>query len=117
MLIVLMKHQSPSPNIYIRWVTAPERSYTSGLHSNLPLYVHKYTHSWAVVEHAFIPSIWKLRQEDVSEFGDSLVYRVSSRTARTVKQRNYISKNQKKVPTHIHINKNIRTSENNENGC
>ena len=35
---------------------------------------------------SLIPALGKLRQVDLSEFEDSLVYRVSSRTARTVTQ-------------------------------
>jgi hypothetical protein len=44
-----------------------------------------------VVVHAFNPSTWE------AEFEASLVYRVSSRTARTI-QRNPVSKNQKTKP-------------------
>jgi hypothetical protein len=40
-----------------------------------------------------IPALWKGRQ--ISEFEASLVYRVSSRTARAT-QKNPVSKNQKK---------------------
>ena len=40
-----------------------------------------------------IPALRKQRQVDFCEFKASLVYRVSSRTARTVSQRNPVSKN------------------------
>ena len=40
-----------------------------------------------------IPGLGKERQADLSEFKASLVYKVSSRTARTVTQRNPVSKN------------------------
>jgi hypothetical protein len=49
---------------------------------------------WAVVAHAFNASTWEA-EADISEFEASLVYRVSSRTARTA-QRNPVSKNQEK---------------------
>ena len=42
------------------------------------------------------PALRRLRQEDLSEFKDSLVYKVNARTAKTVAQRNCISKNLKK---------------------
>jgi hypothetical protein len=48
-----------------------------------------------VVAHAFNPSTWGGRGRRISEFEASLVYRVSSRTAR-ITQRNPVSKNQKK---------------------
>jgi hypothetical protein len=34
-----------------------------------------------IIAHAFNPSIWKQRQEDLCEFEFSLLYTVSSRTA------------------------------------
>jgi hypothetical protein len=52
----------------------------------------------AVVAHAFIPSIWEARGRRISEFKASLVYRVSSRTARAT-QRNPVSKKQKQNKT------------------
>jgi hypothetical protein len=51
-----------------------------------------------VVAHAFNPSTWEAvggRGRRISEFEASLVYRVSSRTARAI-QRNPVSKNKKK---------------------
>jgi hypothetical protein len=51
-----------------------------------------------VVAHAFNPSTWEaeaILSLRISEFEASLVYRVSSRTARAT-QRNPVSKNQKK---------------------
>jgi hypothetical protein len=42
-----------------------------------------------------IPALGRQRQVDLSEFRDSLVYQVSSRTARAT-QRNPVSKNLKK---------------------
>jgi hypothetical protein len=49
---------------------------------------------WAVVAHAFNPSTWESggRDRQISEFEASLVYRVSSRTARAIKG-NPVSKN------------------------
>ena len=52
-------------------------------------------HSWAVVVHAFNPSSWEAEAGGSLEFAASLVYRVSSRTARAT-QRNRVLKNQKK---------------------
>jgi hypothetical protein len=52
--------------------------------------------SWAVVVHTFSPSTWGgSRGRRISEFKDTLVYRVSSRAARAT-QRNPVSKNQTK---------------------
>jgi hypothetical protein len=48
---------------------------------------NKQTKSWALVAHAFNPS----RGRWISEFEASLVYKVSSRTARAI-QRNPVSK-------------------------
>jgi hypothetical protein len=45
---------------------------------------------WAVVAHAFNPSTWEAEAGGSSEFEASLVYRVSSRTARAT-QRNPVS--------------------------
>jgi hypothetical protein len=47
-----------------------------------------------VVAHTFNPSTWEADRR-ISEFEASLVYKVSSRTARAI-QRNPVSKNQKK---------------------
>jgi hypothetical protein len=44
-----------------------------------------------------IPALWKQRQEDLCEFEASLVYKESSRTARTVTQRNPVL--EKKIKT------------------
>jgi hypothetical protein len=46
------------------------------------------------VAHAFTPSIWEAEGGGVSDFKDSLVHRVSSRTPRAT-HRNTISKKQK----------------------
>jgi hypothetical protein len=46
-----------------------------------------------VVVHAFNPSTWEAKAGRISEFKASLVYKVSSRTARDI-QRNPVSKNQ-----------------------
>jgi hypothetical protein len=48
-----------------------------------------------VVVHTFNPSTRGGRGRQISKFEASLVYRVSSRTAKTI-QRNPVSKNQKK---------------------
>ena len=55
-----------------------------------------------------IPALGRQRQADLSEFEASLVYRVSSRTTRTVTERNPVSKNKTKQnkksqtnPTHM----------------
>ena len=49
-----------------------------------------------MVVHAFNPSTWEAdRGRQISEFEASLVYQVSSRTARAT-QRNPVSKNHKK---------------------
>jgi hypothetical protein len=48
----------------------------------------------AVVAYTFNPSTWEAEARWISEFEASLVYRVSSRTARAT-QRNPVSKNQK----------------------
>jgi hypothetical protein len=48
-----------------------------------------------VVVHAFNPSTWRGRGRRISEFKASLVYKVSSRTARAI-QRNPVSKNKNK---------------------
>jgi hypothetical protein len=42
------------------------------------------------------PALRKQRQADLCEFKGSLIYRVSSRTARAVTQRNPVSKKKKK---------------------
>jgi hypothetical protein len=54
-----------------------------------------------VVAHAFNPSTREAGRQ-ISEFEASLVYRVSSRTARAT-QRNLVSKNQKKKKKSIYI--------------
>jgi hypothetical protein len=54
-----------------------------------------------MVVHAFNPSTWEAEAGEFLEFQDSLVYRVSSRTARAI-QRNPVSKNQKKNLFHVH---------------
>jgi hypothetical protein len=55
-----------------------------------------------VVAHAFNPSTWEAEGRQISEFEASLVYRVSSRTARAI-QRNPVSKNQKKKKKFIFL--------------
>ena len=52
-------------------------------------------HKPGVVAHTFNPSTWEGRGRRISEFEASLVYKVSSRTAKAI-QRNLVSKNQKK---------------------
>jgi hypothetical protein len=49
-----------------------------------------------MVAHAFNPSTWEAEAGRFSEFEASLVYRVSSRTARAT-QRNPVSKNKKQT--------------------
>jgi hypothetical protein len=49
----------------------------------------------AVVVHAFNPSTWEAEARQISEFKASLVYKVSSRTARAI-QRNPVSKTKQK---------------------
>jgi hypothetical protein len=67
--------------------------------------VNKQTISWAVVVHAFNPSTWLGgRGRWISEFEASLVYKVSSRTARAI-QRNPVSKNKNKKQTNKQIKK------------
>jgi hypothetical protein len=51
--------------------------------------------SWVVVAHTFDPSAWKAESRWISEFKASLVYKVSSRTARAT-QRNPVSKKNKR---------------------
>jgi hypothetical protein len=51
-----------------------------------------------VVAHAYNPSTWEAEAGEFLEFKASLVYRVSSRTARAT-QRNPVSKNQKNKTT------------------
>ena len=48
------------------------------------------------------------RQVDLSEFEGSLVYIVSSRTAKTVTQRNPVSKTKTHTHTHTHTQKKLR---------
>jgi hypothetical protein len=51
-----------------------------------------------VVAHTFNPSTWGGRGRQTSEFEASLIYRVSSRTARAT-QRNPVSKNKQNKQT------------------
>ena len=53
---------------------------------------------WAVVVHGFNPSTWEAKAGDLCEFKASLVYRMSSRTAKAT-QRNRVLKKQKKKET------------------
>ena len=48
--------------------------------------------------HTFNPSILEAKTGKISEFKASLLYKVSSRTARTVTQKNSVSKSQKNKP-------------------
>jgi hypothetical protein len=57
---------------------------------------------WAVVAHAFNPITWEA-EAGISEFEASLVYRVSSRTDRTI-QRNPVLKNKKQNKTNKQTN-------------
>ena len=59
-------------------------------------------HSWAVVVHAFNPSSWEAEAGGSLEFAASLVYRVSSRTARAT-QRNPVSKKNKTKNRKTHM--------------
>jgi hypothetical protein len=63
------------------------------------------TTSWAVVAHVFNPSTWEAEVGGSQEFEASLVYRVSSRTARAT-QRNPVSKNQNQKTNKQSNNKN-----------
>jgi hypothetical protein len=62
--------------------------------------------SRVVVAHAFNPSTWEA--EAISEFKASLVYRVSSRTARAI-QRNPVSKTNKQTNKQKTKNKKNKT--------
>ena len=42
-----------------------------------------------------LPALWRQSQAELSEFEANLVYKACSRTVRTVKQRNLVSKNKK----------------------
>ena len=58
-----------------------------------------------LVAQALIPALGRLRQEDLCEFKASLVYIVSSKTARAI-QRNQVLKNKqtnKKVPLGVKV--------------
>jgi hypothetical protein len=57
-----------------------------------------------VVAHAFNPSILGGRRRQISEFKASLVYKVSSRTARAT-QRNPVSKKQTKKDKNISLHR------------
>jgi hypothetical protein len=60
---------------------------------------HNWNLGWAVVAHTFSPSTWKAEQ--ISEFKASLVYKVSSRTARAT-QKNPVSNTHTHTHTHTH---------------
>ena len=60
-----------------------------------------------VVAHAFNPSTWEARGRRISEFEASLIYKVSSRTARAI-QRNPVSKTHTHTHTHTHTKKRYR---------
>jgi hypothetical protein len=61
-----------------------------------------------MVAHAFNPSTWEAEAGEFLEFEASLVYRVSSRTARTT-QKNHVSekipKNKKKQKQNLKISR------------
>ena len=70
---------------------------SSGLH--ICTCSHKCTNThrgWAVWRTPLIPALWRQRQVDLCEFEASLIYRVSSRTAK-VTQRNTFSNNKNKT--------------------
>jgi hypothetical protein len=67
-----------------------------------------------MVVHAFNPSTWEGRGRRISEFEASLVYNVSSRTARAI-QRNPVSKPHPKK-TNKQTNKN-KTKQKTKGGC
>jgi hypothetical protein len=48
-----------------------------------------------VVAHAFNPSTWEAEAGGISEFEDSLVYKVSFRTARIIPRKLVLKPNQK----------------------
>ena len=50
-----------------------------------------------------IPALGRQRKEDLCEFEASLVYRLSSKTARTVKKRNPVSIKQTKLTWIVYI--------------
>ena len=49
-----------------------------------------------------IPALGKQKQVDLSEFEASMVYRASSRTARTVTQRNHVLERKQNTPVFWH---------------
>ena len=61
-----------------------------------------------VMAHAFNPSTREAEDRQISEFEVSLVYRVSSRTARAI-QRNPVLKNQKTNQTKTNNNNKINS--------
>ena len=50
-----------------------------------------------VIVHAFNPSTWEAEAGDLSEFKAGLVYKVGSRTVRTIAQKNHASKNKRQT--------------------
>ena len=60
-----------------------------------------------LVAHTLNPNTWGQTQADLYEFEASLVYRVSSRTARAT-QRNPVSKNKNKTKNQKQTNKKIK---------
>lgn len=56
----------------------------------------KLVSSWAVGKDAFNPALGRQRQKDLSEFKDILIYRISSRMASAITQRNFVPKHQRK---------------------
>ena len=61
-------------------------------HKHVHRYTCKHIMIWAVVAHAFTLSTWEAEAGRFLEFEASLVYKVSSKTARAIK-RNPVSKN------------------------
>ena len=53
--------------------------------------------SQAMVAHTLIPALGRQMQVDLCEFEASLIYRVSSRTARAATQTNAVLKNKQKI--------------------
>ena len=54
-----------------------------------------------VVAYAFDPSMWETEAVDIWEFEASLVFKASSRTARSVTLRNPVSENRETIHTEL----------------
>ena len=72
--------------------------------------IKKILFSWVVVAHAFNLSTWEAKAGRSLLVQVSLVYRVSSRTATAVTQRNRVSKNQKENCSWVYRMRNINES-------